>query len=87
MPTRVVEVNAGVRRVFCPDCGSPLAAWFDYLPGQVYLPLGILDQAAELPPEIHSHSDAQLPWLKIEDGLERAANSSACRLRQAALCG
>ena len=38
----------GVSRWFCPDCGSPLAAAFDYLPGQLYVPLGLIDQAAEL---------------------------------------
>ena len=40
--------SPGVERWNCPQCGSPLAATFDYLPGQVYVPFGILDQAAEI---------------------------------------
>lgn len=65
----------GIGRWFCERCGSPLAAIFDYLPGQVYVPLGLLDQAAELSPRLHCHSDARLPWLHIADDLDRAAGS------------
>jgi len=73
---QVTPASPGVRRAFCPDCGSPLAAWFDYLPGQVYVPIGLLDQAPELPPQMHSHIDAQLPWLDINDHAERVAGTS-----------
>jgi hypothetical protein len=67
--------HPGVERWNCRACGSPLAARFDYLPGQVYVPLGILDQAAGLAPQIHCHAESRLPWLHIQDGLERAAGS------------
>ena len=66
----------------CPECGSPLAARFDYLPGQSYVPLGILDQAAELVPVRHCHADAKLPWLHIDDDAERVAGSARAELRQ-----
>lgn len=65
----------GVERWFCRDCGSPLAARFDYQPDQLYVPIGLIDQAADLPPEIHCHADAQLPWLHISDTLHRASGS------------
>ena len=42
---REISVNAGVTRSFCEGCGSPLAGRFDYLPGMVYVALGLLDQA------------------------------------------
>lgn len=75
--------TAGVDRWNCPDCGSPLVAQFDYLPNQSYVPLGILDQVANLPPEIHCHTDAQLPWLQIHDDLPRQRDSARVQLSQA----
>ena len=69
------SVNPGAERWSCPDCGSPLAARFDYLPDQMYIPLGVLDQAASLPPELHCHADAAMPWLHIVDDLERVGGS------------
>ncbi len=80
---RSVTANPGVKRSFCPSCGSPLAGHYDYLPGQVYLALGLLDQAAALAPQLHAHEQQRLPWLHIEDGLERFATSSRDRLNKA----
>ncbi len=62
---------AGVDRWACPACGSALAATYDYLPGQVYVPIGILDQAADFAPQSHSHAGNALPWLHIHDDLPR----------------
>lgn len=73
----------GVKRWFCSQCGSPLAASFDYLPGQIYVPIGVLDQAAALPPELHSHDTERLPWLHIDDDLERAEQSARATLNSA----
>ena len=61
----------GVRRRTCPACGSPLTAEFDYLPGQIYVPVGVIDDASDLAPEMHAHANRCLPWLKIEDDLPR----------------
>lgn len=70
-----VSHAAGVERWFCRDCGSQMAARFTYLPGQIYLPLGVLEQAERLAPEVHCHAGAQMPWLHLEDGLPRCADS------------
>ena len=78
-----VSHSPGVARWNCPKCGSPLAATFDYLPGQVYVPIGILDQAAEIAPEHHCHSQSALPWLHIHDGLPHDAGSARERLNAA----
>lgn len=64
------------RRWTCATCGSPLAARFDYLPGQIYVPIGILDQAAELAPQLHCHAAQTLPWLCLNDDLPRSAGSA-----------
>ena len=68
---KAISVNQGVRRTFCPDCGSSLTGRYDYLPGQVYVPLGIIDQADELKPELHTHVAECFSWLKIDDDLPR----------------
>lgn len=70
-----VSYAPGVSRWFCASCGSQLAARYDYLPGQTYVPLGLIDQAEDFPPVMHCHADARLSWLHISDDLERHAGS------------
>lgn len=69
-----------VERWSCETCGSPLAAAFPYLPDQIYVPLGLFEDAAALPPALHSHADSALPWLHIADTLPRNAGSARDRL-------
>ncbi|MDX8347038.1 GFA family protein [Cognatiyoonia sp. IB215446] len=73
----------GVKRWFCPECGTQLGATYDYLPDQVYMPVGLFDQADRLQPQLHSHADSALPWLHIDDGLPRNAASSRASLTMA----
>ncbi|MFL4468564.1 GFA family protein [Tateyamaria armeniaca] len=68
--------TGGVRRWTCPACGSPLGAAFDYLEGQIYVPLGIMDQAETLAPTLHSHHGSRLPWLHIADDLPRSEGTA-----------
>jgi len=78
-----ISAYHGVERWFCRKCGSPLAAQFDYLPEQIYVPIGVLDQADRLVPQLHCHSESRLPWLKIDDDLERNATSGRASLQAA----
>ena len=75
-PIRQVEATPGVLRQFCGTCGSPLTARFDYLPGHVYLPVGVMDNPEALTPRLHSHADARLPWLHLSDDLPRSEASA-----------
>ena len=84
---RRVSANAGVTRTFCETCGSPVTGRYDYLPGQVYVSLGLLDQADALAPRRHAHEDRRLKWLQIEDDLERAPGSARAELNRAAAHG
>mgnify|MGYP000259458795 CR=1 FL=1 len=77
-------VTPGVARTFCEACGSPISARFEYLPDQVYVPIGILDQADALPPRLHAHAGERLSWLHIEDDIERVDASSRYLLAGAA---
>ncbi len=79
---REVSVNPGVTRSFCQTCGSPLAGRYDYLPGTVYIALGLIDQAEEIPPELHAHVGSKLMWLHIRDDLERHPGSARARLER-----
>lgn len=80
--TKVV-VNPGVTRTFCGDCGSSLTGRYDYLPGQVYISLGVIDQANNLAPRIHSHESERLTWLHIDDDLERVAATARSKISDA----
>ncbi|MDJ0822559.1 MAG: GFA family protein [Paracoccaceae bacterium] len=71
-----------VARWNCPKCGSPLAATFDYLPGQVYVPLGVLDQIDDVQPELHCHADNCARWLRIQDTLPKYRHSGRSMLRK-----
>ncbi len=77
------STTPGVERWVCAACGSPIAARFDYLPGQIYIPLGILDQAEALAPEVHCHAEAQMPWLHVADDLPRLEGSGRTALMAA----
>ena len=81
--TAPVGIRDGVQRWFCPKCGSPLAATYDYLSGQTFIPIGVLDQADLLVPEQHSHAGSALPWLHISDDLPRFSASGRDRLNSA----
>lgn len=70
---------SGAVRWVCDVCGSPIAARFSYLPGRLYVPIGLLDQAADLPPTIACHTDAILPWCRMGD-LPGTAGSARDRL-------
>ena len=81
---RKVVANPGVVRTFCAACGSPLTGRYAYLPGQVYIAVGVLDQAGDLAPHLHAHASRRLTWLHIDDDLERFATTSRCKLADAA---
>ncbi len=64
-----------VKRSFCGQCGSPISYESPRWPGQVHLYLGIFDEPENFQPEDHSYCAEQIPWLHIDDGLPRYAES------------
>jgi len=79
----VVTHPSGVARQNCPQCGSPLTAKFPYLPDQVYIPLGVLDDIDAYAPTMHCFSDHRPTWLHLDDGLPEANNSGRDALNKA----
>jgi len=78
------SINDGVSRSFCDKCGSPTAARFDYLPEQIYIPIGLFNRADLLEPELHSHAVKKLPWLKLEDSCPKFDHTSRSALNESA---
>ncbi len=54
--------NEGVHRWNCTACGSPLLGRFDYVPGQSWVPMGVIEDAAGLEPEFHCFADRRHAW-------------------------
>lgn len=78
-----VSVNPGVTRTFCDVCGSSLTGRYSYLPNQVYISLGVVDQADDLASEMHAHEGQRLSWLQISDDIERIEATAADQLKAA----
>ena len=77
-----ISITDGVVRTFCRACGSPLTGRNAYLADTVYIAVGLIDQAAEFPPSLHSHAENCLPWLHISDEIPRESGSARDALRK-----
>jgi hypothetical protein len=68
--------SPGVKRSFCPECGSPLAYESEGRPDQIDLYAASLSNPALVTPVGHVHAQEQLPWLEVLDDLPRYATTS-----------
>ncbi|QJF52417.1 GFA family protein [Roseobacter ponti] len=71
-----------VERRFCVTCGSPLYATWAHLPEQIYIPPVILNEATGIAQELRCHSDAVLPRVSMDDGVEKVSASGRETLRR-----
>lgn len=69
--------SKGVRRLFCPHCGSPIAYDADAYPDEIHFYIGTLEHPQDRPPHFHVFHDEKLPWFEINDDLPRHAGSLA----------
>jgi hypothetical protein len=67
--------SPGVRRSFCPECGSPIAYQTDRRPDVVDLFAGSLSDPASVVPSGHVHAEEELAWFDVLDDLPRYAQS------------
>jgi hypothetical protein len=70
---QVYESSPGVRRSFCPQCGSPIAYEADRIPNEVHLYHGTLTDPGAVLPTAHVHVAEQLAWFEVLDELPRYA--------------
>jgi hypothetical protein len=65
----VYHSSSGVRRLFCSNCGTPIAYESDRWPDETHFYAASLDDPRDLAPQFHVHVSEKLPWIKLDDGL------------------
>lgn len=63
------QSSPGVRRTFCPRCGSPLQFIRDSRPQTFSLAVGTLDDDPGIRPSGHIFVGSKAPWFEITDAL------------------
>lgn len=61
--------SEGVRRTFCPSCGTPLTYECAKCPDEIDVATCTLDNPEAFPPTHHSWAKHDLAWLRFGDGL------------------
>ncbi|MFK8050945.1 MAG: GFA family protein [Halioglobus sp.] len=61
--------SASHRRFFCGNCGSNVGVALDSEPDSIYLAMGSLDGALELPKGYHIYVNSKANWHTITDDL------------------
>lgn len=69
--------SPGVRRSFCPSCGSPISYEGASFPGEVHIHAGTLADPGAISPQGHVHVGEQLPWAEVLDDLPRYEGAGA----------
>lgn len=73
-PAKYVS-SPGVRRWFCPRCGSAIAYEADKYPDEIHLYLSALDEPGRYPATLHVHYGQRVPWFEVHDSLPRFATT------------
>ena len=64
-------INGTCTRLFCNQCGSPIAQEHESTPTRTYFNTAFMDEPEKFPPTAHSYALEQLPWLELTDTLPR----------------
>ncbi|MFQ5567884.1 MAG: GFA family protein [Paracoccaceae bacterium] len=67
----VYNSSPGVRRLFCPRCGAPVAYDADSHPDEIHFYLAALEDASGLEPEFHVFAGEKVPWIGLGDDLPK----------------
>jgi hypothetical protein len=65
------ESSPGVRRQFCPRCGTQLTFSDTRSPNEIDITTASLDDPEQLPPEDHTFSQNRLHWMHLDEQLPR----------------
>jgi hypothetical protein len=68
--------SPGVKRGFCPNCGSPLTYENERMPDEVHLYAASLSSPNDVAPDRHVFVAEQLSWFEVLDELPRYATTS-----------
>ena len=72
----VYASSPGVRRSFCPHCGTPIAYGSEDHGDELHLTIGVFDDPGALTPTVHVWTGDKLAWLHIDDGLPQYKTTS-----------
>jgi hypothetical protein len=64
-----------VVRCFCANCGTPLTYQHEDLPDELDISTCSLDAPELVPPDDHTYTAEQLPWVHCSDGLKTYSRS------------
>ena len=67
----IYNSSPGVRRLFCPKCGSPVAFDADSYPDEIHFYLAALEDASGLAPAQHVFAGEKVPWVELGDDLPK----------------
>lgn len=67
----VYPSSPGVRRHFCPRCGSPVAYDADRYPDEIHFYLAALEDSSGLAPTFHVFAGEMVPWVELADHLPK----------------
>ncbi|HUS55924.1 MAG TPA: GFA family protein [Thermohalobaculum sp.] len=67
----VYQSSPGVRRLFCPKCGAPVAYDADKFADEIHFYLASLEDALGVEPKFHVFVGEVVPWVKVGDDLPK----------------
>ena len=67
----VYRSSPGVRRLFCANCGTPVAYESDRYPREIHFYAASLEQPNDIAPQFHVHCEEKLSWVILGDDLPR----------------
>jgi hypothetical protein len=68
---KLYRSSPGARRLFCSNCGTPMAFEHNKCPDEIHLYAASLEKPENFSPEFHTHCSEQLPWVELADILPR----------------
>ena len=63
--------SPGVRRLFCAECGTPVAYSADKFPNEIHFYLSALEDASGIEPKFHVFAGEKVPWVELGDDLPK----------------
>ena len=70
------ESSPGVRRLFCDQCGTPMAYDADKFPDEIHFYATSLEHPELFSPQFHVHYAEKLPWIEVSDDLPKYKEST-----------
>jgi hypothetical protein len=71
------QSSVGVRRGFCPDCGTPVSYESDRYPTEIHLYVSAFDRPDEFEPTHHVYFSEKIRWFDCADDLKRLPTTGA----------